>query len=359
MRIALAGDIGSPTDHIEQSAAAYEREGHDVAIYSRRGSTSEDAVAFMNRLARQLDDVWAGSRPDVVHAFDWAYGVAAQLAARRHGIPTVQTFAPRSAHRPPGSTDGGQRAKLETLLAVNASWLAPRCTEEMFTLLRLGAKRSRMSVLGRGVDVDTFVALDEAASRNGATVAVFGDDPVADGLAMAIRALRGVAAARLLVVGNADTSRLQKLARSCGVADRIRFAAAVPYAELPDLLAGVDVVACPPPEPPHRSLALEAMAAGVPVVATATGELVDLVVHDVTGLLVMPGNAAELATALRRLLADPFRRRGMGMAGRNRAASRFGWDQIATESLAIYERLRASNCEPLAHAMAHDERRTR
>jgi glycosyltransferase involved in cell wall biosynthesis len=73
------------------------------------------------------------------------------------------------------------------------------------------------------------------------------------------------------------------------------------------------------PEPFGR-VALEAMGAGCPVVASAVGGLADLVVDGTTGILVPPGDAAALRAAIQQLLADPGRRKSMGNAGRRRAA---------------------------------------
>jgi glycosyltransferase involved in cell wall biosynthesis len=81
-------------------------------------------------------------------------------------------------------------------------------------------------------------------------------------------------------------------------------------------------------------VALEAMACGVPVVASAVGGLAETVVDGSTGLLVEPRSPAAIAAALRTLLADGERREAMGRAGRARA-HRYGWDRIAAETLAV------------------------
>jgi glycosyltransferase involved in cell wall biosynthesis len=80
------------------------------------------------------------------------------------------------------------------------------------------------------------------------------------------------------------------------------------------------------------------MACGVPVVAGAVGGLVDTVVDGVTGELVPPRRADELAATLRRLLADPATRAGYGAAGVDRARSRYSWDRIAVDTLRVYDR---------------------
>jgi glycosyltransferase involved in cell wall biosynthesis len=96
------------------------------------------------------------------------------------------------------------------------------------------------------------------------------------------------------------------------------------------------VVACTPWCEPFGVVALEAMACGVPVVASAVGGLVDTVLDGVTGALVPPGDVARLAEELRGLLADPARRTRFGRAGVRRARSRYDWATIAHDTLRAY-----------------------
>jgi glycosyltransferase involved in cell wall biosynthesis len=79
------------------------------------------------------------------------------------------------------------------------------------------------------------------------------------------------------------------------------------------------------------------MAWGRPVVASAVGGLLDAVEHDVTGLLVPPGDVAALRTALERLLADADLRRRLGAAGRARAMEALSFEAAADALLAVYD----------------------
>lgn len=86
----------------------------------------------------------------------------------------------------------------------------------------------------------------------------------------------------------------------------------------------------------------EAMAAGLPVIASAVGEMARSIVPGVTGLLVPPGDAAALAEALTMLLREPARLAAMGAAARARIVARYGPDRFAAAGLAIIARLRAA-----------------
>jgi len=102
----------------------------------------------------------------------------------------------------------------------------------------------------------------------------------------------------------------------------------VPRAELERLLAGAAVVAVPSRREGFGLVAAEAMAYGKPVVASAVGGLLDLVVDGGTGLLVPPGHVPALRAALERLLADAELRRRLGAAARERARRLLAWEPI-------------------------------
>jgi D-inositol-3-phosphate glycosyltransferase len=101
-------------------------------------------------------------------------------------------------------------------------------------------------------------------------------------------------------------------------------------------------VACCPWYEPFGLVAVEAMACGVPVVASAVGGLAESVLHEVTGLHVPPRQPESIAAALGRLLADEGERRAMGAAA-HRRAQRFGWDRVATQTLAVAREVLASS----------------
>jgi glycogen synthase len=104
---------------------------------------------------------------------------------------------------------------------------------------------------------------------------------------------------------------------------------------------------CPSVYEPFGITNLEAMACGVPVVATRVGGIPEVVVHGRTGLLVDvppegftdgdPDVASALAASINELVADPARRTGMGEAGRERAIDQFSWTDVANRTVAVYE----------------------
>jgi glycosyltransferase involved in cell wall biosynthesis len=112
----------------------------------------------------------------------------------------------------------------------------------------------------------------------------------------------------------------------------------LPRDELLRLLAEAALVVCPSRREGFGMTCLEAMAYGKPVVATAVGGLLDLVVDGETGLLVPARDGPALRGAVERLLGDPDLRRRLGAAGRARAQE-FEWSRVVPRLLALYERV--------------------
>ena len=122
--------------------------------------------------------------------------------------------------------------------------------------------------------------------------------------------------------------------------DRVRFLGPVPNAQLPVLYRSADVFVFPSLwHEPFGMPLVEAMAMGLPVVATNGGAFPEIVDDGRTGLLTERGDARSLARALQRLVADPALRATMGRAGRQRAEQQFSWDHSAARLLQFYQRL--------------------
>lgn len=110
--------------------------------------------------------------------------------------------------------------------------------------------------------------------------------------------------------------------------------------DVPDLLAAVDLFVLPSRFEGLPLAVIEAMAAGLPVVATRVGGTDELVLDGVTGLLVPPGNAGALARAITELCRDPARAKAAGDAGRARYAAEFTAIWMASETARLYRSLR-------------------
>ena len=145
-----------------------------------------------------------------------------------------------------------------------------------------------------GVDTGTFWPSGAVAPRDSpGRLLTLGRLVERKGIDTAIEALAQLPGVELVVAGgperdqlggDAEYRRLRDIARARGVAGRVVFTGAVPRAQVPALIRSADVVVCTPWYEPFGITPLEAMACGVPVVASAVGGLTDSVVHGTTGL---------------------------------------------------------------------------
>ena len=133
-------------------------------------------------------------------------------------------------------------------------------------------------------------------------------------------------------------AELERLRESLELGDRLRSLGF--RDDVGTLLGAVDAVAVPSTRPdPFPNAALEAAAAGVPVVASASGGLPEMFRDGETGLLVEPGDAAALAVALRALADDPARARALGSAAAADVAARFSPERMVTAVEGQYDAL--------------------
>lgn len=145
---------------------------------------------------------------------------------------------------------------------------------------------------------------------------------------------------RFIIIGDGpEASNLERQATELGIADRVVFRPGMLHGELPAWWANADigVFSSIGDEGFSNSIA-EAMASGLPVIATAFSGNPETVGNESScGLLVTPGDPDELAQAIARLARDAALRRRMGEAARNRIATQFTWDRVANRLLAGLE----------------------
>jgi glycosyltransferase involved in cell wall biosynthesis len=144
---------------------------------------------------------------------------------------------------------------------------------------------------------------------------------------------------RLEIAGDGSLREaLTKQAADLGVSEGVSFLGW--RNNLSSLLAGWDIFVLPSLDEGFGVAALEAMAAGLPVIASAAGGLPELVCSGETGLLFPPGASTELASRLRDLINDREERLSMGLAGRQRAVQHFSVTQMVYKVFAVYDELR-------------------
>jgi D-inositol-3-phosphate glycosyltransferase len=375
-------DAGGQNVHVAALSAALARRGVEVVVHTRRddpglprrvvaapGVTVEhvdagparpipkdDLPPHMGEFAARLRRSFRDDPPDVVHAHFWMSGQAALAAARPLGMPVVQTFhalgVVKRRHQGARDTSPPGRLADEAAVARDADRIVATCSDEVFELVRMGADLRRIAVVPCGVDLELFRTDGPVAPRPAGRHRLLVVSRLVErkGIGDVVAAMARLPGAELVVAGgppaaelagDPEARRLLALAERAGVAGRVRLLGRVGRADLPALYRSADLVVNVPWYEPFGIVPLEAMACGVPVVASAVGGLVDTVVDGVTGAHVPPRRPAVLAATLAALLDDPPRRAALGAAGARRARRRYGWDRIARGTLEVYAGLPA------------------
>lgn len=379
MKIAMVSENADPGGYVAELAAALSRNGDDVTVYTRRQGDGPDSyraepgyhvvclpagpakpvsrqhvMPHLGEFAARLADDWRGQSPDVVHAHYWLSGLAALLATGQQPPPVVLTYHALASleHRHVARSAGAdsvlpQRIQMERLVGRKAAWILATCSDEIDELVTLGVPRSKTTLVPGGVDVHAFAPEEVPPTRKG-RFRLLGVGQMAPhgGLDDVVLALAKVPAADLVIMGgppadqlryDEDAKRLRLRAQQTGVADRVRFVGHQPQHQRARLMRWADAVVCAPWYEPMGLAALEAMASGTAVIATDVGCLRDSVVHGVTGEHVPERRPDALAATLNRLATDAVSLQEYGVAGRDRATSRFAWDRIAVDASRIYE----------------------
>jgi glycosyltransferase involved in cell wall biosynthesis len=195
-------------------------------------------------------------------------------------------------------------------------------------------------VIPNGVDPEEFAGNDALETgfepyvlAAGRLVPQKGFDVLIDAFASA-----ELADLNLAVAGDGfEREALVRRAHDLGVLDRVRFLGTVDRSRLPALMRGACAFALPSRGEPFGIALLEAMAAGVPAVATDAGGVPEFATHDVNALLVPPEDARALSSALALVASDPLLRERLATEG-VRTAHRLAWNEITSRYEAVYRK---------------------
>ncbi|GAC1341590.1 MAG: glycosyltransferase family 4 protein [Candidatus Dormibacteria bacterium] len=209
---------------------------------------------------------------------------------------------------------------------------------------RMGVHPERIGVVPIAVDGSVFTPLPELARVRGRIFAVASSDAPLKGVLPLLRALatlRGTRPADLVILGEARPGgAVAEAVRSLGLTGAVRFVRGIDDGEVARCYAEAEVAVVPSLYEGFSIPALQALACGVPLVATTAGALPEVTGTDGdTVLLVPPGDSAALAGALGRILDDPGLRRRLSAAGRRRATELFSWRRTAEAMVAEYRAL--------------------
>jgi 2-deoxystreptamine N-acetyl-D-glucosaminyltransferase/2-deoxystreptamine glucosyltransferase len=370
-RAARFDPIGGMQNHTATLTRCLDAQGHEQTVITSRLAAPR-GTAPLGRRARvrrtglpitRFRQLWAlsaipavlrrpGGRPvDVVHVHqgeDLAALPLGRLAARRHRCPLVVTV-----HCSVGHTVRGRSVRARLLRALGG-WIERATlrradavvvlTDRTAAALRAdGVAADRIEVLPSGFDPALFAgphadAFPGTGRPRIGYVGRLAGQKRADLLVEAFGRMRRPA--HLVVVGDGpEAAALRRLVAASPAAGRITMTGFVEHSAVPAVLASLDVLVLPSAYEEMGSVLVEAMASGLPVVASAVGGIPEVVRDGETGLLVPPGDVAALAEVLDRLAADPGLRARLAEGARARARG-YAWPRLAEEVAAVYRRVR-------------------
>jgi D-inositol-3-phosphate glycosyltransferase len=383
---ALGGrETGGMNVYVRELSRELGARGYEIDVFTRRTSAAEPDVQPFGpnarvvnidagptdtidklRIADYLDEferrviAFAGREGrayDLIHSHYWMSGSVALRLAERWRIPHVAMFhtlgevkmrARVSEHEP------ASRIAAELAIAEAADRIVVASRHELHLLTTLyHADESRIAVVPCGVDLERFYPMDKEAARralelkDGDRIILFVGriEPLKgiDILISAAAQLHEDENFRVLIVGGdsrteAELATLRALAERLGIDHHISFVGAVPHEDLPTYYNAADVCVVPSYYESFGLVAVEAMACGVPVVASRVGGLTSTISDGETGYLIPWRCPEPFAERLELLLDNDDLRRSFGRAGRE-AVERYRWANVADSVSDLYEEL--------------------
>jgi glycosyltransferase involved in cell wall biosynthesis len=374
--------VGGVAVHVTELAAALERCGHEVHVFTRRANqqshydrihgvhyhrcTFERAPAFVDEMKNMChsfaNNLLALENSvghfDIVHMHDWLTSnttVSPPQLKEGKNRKTVLTMHSTEYGRNGNQFLEGQAAHIQeqermaTHSVDKIIAVSNHLKEEICWLYQLSD--SKVEVIHNGVNVNQFdYELDVSAVKRQYQIGVF--DPIVlfvgrmvfqkgpDILVSAIPlVLKNYPQAKFILVGDGDMkNHVEAMANNSGITHALRLLGDRRGRELSDLFKTCDILAVPSRNEPFGIVVLEGWSARKPVLTTKRGGLAEFVQHEVNGLIV-DATPDSVAAGLDRLLAVPERSSWIGSNGRATVESAaFRWDNIAQQIENVYKK---------------------
>ena len=388
----VVGGLGRHVHHLSTELAAA---GHEVVVLARRPSGTdasshpthkhiadgvlvvavaedpphlvfgEDMLAWTLAMGHAMvregvalgkPGVGEGWQPDVVHAHDWLVAHPAITLAEYFDVPLVSTLHATEAGRHSGWVSGRinrQVHSVEWWLANDSDALITCSGSMKEEVSRLyGPELPPITVIRNGIDVTAWSFRARQPRTGPPRLLYVGrleyEKGIQDAIAALPRIRRTHPGTTLAIAGEGTQfTWLYQLARTHRVARSVQFLGTLGHAELLGWLHGADAIVLPSRYEPFGIIALEAAAAGTPLVASNAGGLGEAVVDGVTGLSFEPADVAGLTSAIRETLDSPSAAQQRANAARERLTEDFDWNVVAAETALVYQAAKRRVRHPL------------
>lgn len=318
--------------------------------------------ATERRVRKLLEDWRPGGQPTMFHAHDWLSLDAARTLKYEYKLPIIATL-----HATEWGRHGGIFSDTSRYIAEQEFWLTYEawrlivCSEFMRgEAVRLfNCPADKIDVVFNGVNAEKFQFDWEESERqqlrqkyakpDEQIVIYVGRFVREKGIQVLLNAAHMVLAekpnTKFLIVGGGQRERFEKFVDWAGLQDHVIFAGFRANRALHELYRCADVAVFPSLYEPFGIVALEGMAAGVPVVSSDAGGLKEIVIHGETGLTSYANDPSSLAWAIREALNNPEKTRSMADNAMKRLGEDFDWSLLADQTAAIYDQVWAEFLE--------------
>ncbi len=378
-----AKDTGGMNVYVRNLSREMGRLGWQVDVFTRRHDPAEPQIRQLGENARVIhleagpcelpkDDIYhllpefvsnllrfqeeADLGYDLMHSHYWLSGWVAEELRRRWGLPHIASFHTLGEVKNRarlGEHETELRIETEKGVIAGADQVIAFSPHERDQIIQLyDGLPSKIKVIPAGVDPGMFQPLDRMEARRKLGISdsnillyVGRIEPLKglDVLLQAVACLKERGGLRLLVIGgdgqsDGEVARLGSLAAELGIAEVVTFMGTVEHETLPLFYNAADICVVPSYYESFGLVAIEALACGIPVVASSVGGLVTTVRDGETGYLIPQHRPEAFAQRLDWLLSDGELRRRLGAAARASVA-RYSWPLIAQQVLDAYRAL--------------------
>ncbi|TAE59406.1 MAG: glycosyltransferase family 1 protein [Nostocales cyanobacterium] len=376
MRVAyVCADLGIPvfgkkgcSIHVQEVMRALQKQGCDVELLATRlggigppdlgdivvhqlPNIPKGEISIREKMALGINDDLVdklevlGSLDFVYERYSlWSYG-AMEFAKIKGIVGLLEVNSPliieQAKHRGLIDIDGAEKVAKRVFKAATA---VITVSEEVKKYVMNYVEDDKIYVIPNGVNPERFSNINNSTNSENFTVGFLGSLKPWHGLSILTEAFfrlhQKIPQARLLIVGDGpEREKIERELLARGLDSYTQFTGAINPEQVPELLAKMDVAVAPyPPQTDFYFSPLkvyEYMAAGLPVVVSKIGQLVNLIEPEIDGIFCPPGDDIALADALEKLWRSPTLRQNLGQAARQKVMKYHTWDTIAKQILQI------------------------
>jgi len=338
------GDVNSRTPHL-RIRGYMPWEDLDCAFQPKFNSIFNTLSTNLAMICEEIDS-------QIVHTHTWYGHFAGYLAKVLYAVPFVATCHSLEPLRPWKVDQMGKGYEVSTWMEKTGiegadKVIAVSKIMKEDILKYFAVRADRVEVIHNGIDLDTWTQKEmtpELKKRYGIEdeyILFIGRPTPQKGMEYLIDAMEHIPCQLVMGAVGADTREYEDRMRAKVQENKkiVWIHELLKEEEYMQLYTSARVFVCPSIYEPFGIINLEAMSCKTPVVASAVGGILEVVVHEETGLLVEPANPRKMADAVNKLLKDPEMARMLGENSRRRVEELFSWDGIADQTKKLYEKL--------------------